>query len=170
MKFFTVASLLVAGTSLNEVMALKLKEKTFLVNGESVTMWIQDGHIQNSDMTQIRDEEEEENDEEFDNEEEQDEENQAEADIEEQGEGAEGGAANRDISAQRKALRDQLQRAHDELGAQQAKNGAIKGEVMGKLHRNKVISARQKVAPPAPAVPPFENHGIKKYKDADYAE
>lgn len=80
MKFFTVASLLIAGTSLNEVMALKLKEKTFLVNGESVTMWIQDGHVNNSEMAQIRDEDEEqdeeEDNEELDNAEEDDEENQ----------------------------------------------------------------------------------------------
>ena len=41
---------------------------------------------------------------------------------------------------------------------------------MGKLHREKVISARQKVAGPAPSPPPFEDHGIRKYKDADYAE
>ena len=67
-------------------------------------------------------------------------------------------------------MREALTKAQDELGAQEDKNGAIKAEVLGKLHKNAVISARQKVKPADPSPPPFEDHGIKKYKSRDYAE
>ena len=53
MKYITAALLLVAGTSLNEVQALK--QKTFLVNGESVTMWLEDKPVTSPVMTQLKD-------------------------------------------------------------------------------------------------------------------
>merc|ERR1719313_493468 len=65
-------------------------------------------------MAQIRDKEEEDDEEN----QEQEQENEAEA-----GAGAEGGA--KDISSQRKAMREALTKAQDELGAQEDKNGAI---------------------------------------------
>ena len=67
-------------------------------------------------------------------------------------------------------MRDALTKAQDELGAQEDKNGKIKAEVLGKLHKNAVISARQKVKSADPSPPPYIDHGIKKYKSRDYAE
>lgn len=172
MKQFTAALLLVLGYSISDVQALNLKQKTFLVNGESVTMWISNNSVKNSQMAQLNDddneqdfdEQDEENDDE--NNEEQDEEMEADNEVE--------ADADTEVSkdmepSKRESLRKAYSAAADALGAQDAKNGALKTEIVGKLQHAKRIGARTKLAPPAPDVPAFIEHGIYKYKDADYA-
>ena len=40
MKYTTAVAMLIAGASINEVSALFLQQRSFLVEGETVSMWI----------------------------------------------------------------------------------------------------------------------------------